>query len=206
MGRPGAVGLQSLRDDPQKNAQHHVEHRPITLHEVAQPLWHRQNPLAHRQPGENVIRQVRRRLHHAPRVARGAHAPAFAGIGHEVVVSAVITPGAGKAVGKDAAFEVFAKRLADIGLGVIECKPDALSIRARLETFLGLLKQLQSILLRHRCGDRQYAGNSDLCLWHDHCGYMLQSYSFHPIISTRRRSAVFQASLPPTRIGLTGPF
>jgi hypothetical protein len=32
-------------------------------------------------------------------------------------VPAVIAPGSGKAVGEDAAFEVFAKGLADIGLG-----------------------------------------------------------------------------------------
>ena len=58
MGRPGAVGLQALRDDSQKSARHLVQYRPITLHEVAQPLWHRQNPLAHRQPGENMIAEV----------------------------------------------------------------------------------------------------------------------------------------------------
>lgn len=45
------------------------------------------------------------------------HATAFAGEGHEVVMPAVITPGSGKAVGKDAAFQVFAKGLTDIGLG-----------------------------------------------------------------------------------------
>ena len=32
-------------------------------------------------------------------------------------MSAVIAPGPGKAVGKDAAFQIFAKGLADIGLG-----------------------------------------------------------------------------------------
>ena len=85
--------------------------------EAAQPLWHRQYPLAHRQAGKDVIREVRRRLHHAPRVARGAEAPAFAGIGHEVVVPAIVTPGSGKAMCKDAAFQIFTKRLADIGLG-----------------------------------------------------------------------------------------
>ena len=37
--------------------------------------------------------------------------------GHEVVVSTVAAAGAGKAVGKDAAFEVFAKRLAHIWFG-----------------------------------------------------------------------------------------
>lgn len=30
-----AVSLQVLRDDPQKNSQHHVQYRTITLHEVA---------------------------------------------------------------------------------------------------------------------------------------------------------------------------
>ena len=64
-----------------------------------------------------MIRQMRGRLRHAPGVARGAHASALAGIGDEIVVSAVITLGPGKAVGKDAAFEVLAKYLADIRLG-----------------------------------------------------------------------------------------
>jgi hypothetical protein len=114
--RTGAVGLQSLRDDPQEDAQHHVEHRPVALHEVAQPFGYRQHPLAHRQAGKNMIRQVCRRLYHAPGVARGAHATAFAGEGHEVVVATIIATGAGKAVGKDAAFEAFAKRLAHIAL------------------------------------------------------------------------------------------
>jgi hypothetical protein len=103
--RTGAVGLQSMRNDAQENAQHHVEHRPVALHVVAQPLGHRQHPLAHRQPGEDVVRQVCRRLHHAPGIARRAHAQSFAGIGHEVVVPAVITPGPGK----DAALQMFAK-------------------------------------------------------------------------------------------------
>ncbi len=67
--------------------------------------------------GEDVIAQVRRRLHHATGVARGAYASAFAGESHEVVVSTVAAAGAGKAVGKDAAFGVFAKRLAHIWLG-----------------------------------------------------------------------------------------
>jgi hypothetical protein len=63
-----------------------------------------------------MISQVRSRLHHAPRVARRADTPAFVGIGDEVVVSAVITPGSGKAVGKDAAFQIFPECLADLGL------------------------------------------------------------------------------------------
>ena len=47
--RPRAVGLQALSNHPQKNTQHHVEHGPVALHEVAQSLWNRQHPLAHRQ-------------------------------------------------------------------------------------------------------------------------------------------------------------
>ena len=64
-----------------------------------------------------MVRQVHSRLHHAPRVARRADATAFAGIGHKAVVSTIVTPPPGKAVGKDATFEVFAKGLADVGLG-----------------------------------------------------------------------------------------
>ena len=106
-----------MGNHPQKNTQHHVQYRPIALHEVAQALGHRQHPLAHRQAREDVICEVRRRLHHAPGVARGADTPAFAGEGHKVVVRAVSAAGTGKAVGEDAAFEIFAKRLAHIGLG-----------------------------------------------------------------------------------------
>lgn len=69
IGRPEAVGLQTLRNHPQKNAQHHVEHCPVALHEVAQALRDRQHPLAHRQAGINMIAEARRRLHHASRVA-----------------------------------------------------------------------------------------------------------------------------------------
>ena len=108
--------MQTLRNDPQKDAQHHVEHHPIVLHEVAQPLWHRQHPLTHRQMGQDVVNQVCRSLGHTPGIARWAHAPPFAGKRHKVVMATIVTAGAGKTVGKDPTFEVFAKRLADVGL------------------------------------------------------------------------------------------
>ena len=66
---------------------------------------------------------MRHRLHHAPRVARGAETTAFAGMGDEEVMPAVITGGLGKTVGKNAAFKVFAKRLADKGLGHVVDRP-----------------------------------------------------------------------------------
>jgi len=61
-----------------------------------------------------MVRQVGCGLGHAPRVARGADATAFAGEGDQEVVPAVVTPDAGKAVGKDAALQIFAKRLLHI--------------------------------------------------------------------------------------------
>ena len=64
-----------------------------------------------------MIAEVCRCLHHAPGVARGADTTAFAGIGDKVVVTAIVTPRPGKAVGEDAALQIFAKSLADIGLG-----------------------------------------------------------------------------------------
>ena len=63
-----------------------------------------------------MVAEVCRSLHHAPRVARGAH-PAFAGIGHAVVVSTIVTPRPGQAMRKDAAFRLLSKGLADIRPG-----------------------------------------------------------------------------------------
>jgi hypothetical protein len=117
MGRTGAVGLQSLCDHPQKDAQHHAQHRSVALHEVPQPLGHGEHPLAHRQAGEDVVAQVCRRLHHPPRGARGADSPAFAGEGYKVVVPTVAAASAGKAMGKDAALKILGKRFAHEGLG-----------------------------------------------------------------------------------------
>jgi len=64
-----------------------------------------------------VLREVRRCLHHASRVARRANATAFAGIGDEIVVPTVATPRPGKAVGKDATLQIFAERLTHEGPG-----------------------------------------------------------------------------------------
>jgi len=79
--RSVAVLVQALLDGPQDNAQRRVECRPSSLQKVAQSLWDRQRPLAHRQTREDVVSQVRCRLGHAPRVTRRAHITAFAGEG-----------------------------------------------------------------------------------------------------------------------------
>jgi hypothetical protein len=47
-----------------------------------------------------MIAQVRRRLHHAPCVARGADTPAFAREGDQVVMPAGITAGTGQSRGR----------------------------------------------------------------------------------------------------------
>jgi hypothetical protein len=67
--------LQGLLNDAQEDAQHQAQHCPIALHVVAQPLGHRQHPLAHRQAGEDMVGEVRRRLSHAPGIAREGHTP-----------------------------------------------------------------------------------------------------------------------------------
>ena len=110
-GHPWAVAQQALLDDPQKDAQRAVQRRPIALHEVTQPLGHRQHPLAHRQVRKNMVHQVRRRLLHAPRVARGADCATLAREGYRLVMRAVLAPHPRKTVGQDAALQVFAKCL-----------------------------------------------------------------------------------------------
>ena len=96
------MGLQALRNHPQKDAQHHSEHWHGALNGVTKPLGNRRHPRAHRQAGESVVAQVGRRLHHPPRGARGADSPAVAGEGYKVVVPTVAAASAGKAMGKDA--------------------------------------------------------------------------------------------------------
>lgn len=71
-----------------------------------------------------MIRKVRSRFHHAPGVAQGADSTAFAGEGEKVVVPPNIAARAGKAMRKDAEFEVFVKGLADKRLwGVVVALP-----------------------------------------------------------------------------------
>ena len=121
--RPGSVVQQSLRDDPQEDAQHHVEHRSIALHEVTQPLRERQHPLAHRQAGENMIRQLCSGLRHAPGPAPGAKATALAAESQQLVVAATLAAQAQKAVGQDAAseegVELFLDELRQVGVGSV---------------------------------------------------------------------------------------
>lgn len=51
--RTGVVGLQALCDDPQEDAQHHVEYHPVAPREIARPLQHLQHALTQRQTLQN---------------------------------------------------------------------------------------------------------------------------------------------------------
>ena len=94
-----------------------------------------------------MIRQVCRRLRHAPGVAQRAVTTAFAEIGDEVVMPAVITASPGKTVGKDAAFQVFAKRLAHTVLwGVCAAR----RMRWQARTPLGITNSLVRSFRRGR--------------------------------------------------------
>jgi len=56
-------------------------------------------------------------LRHAPRVAGRAHAAPFAGEGDQEVVPALVAMGAGEAVSENAAVEIAAKGLLNMGGG-----------------------------------------------------------------------------------------
>ena len=58
-----------------------------------------------------MVHQVHRLLRHALGVAGGAHAPAFAGEGNEVVMATVFTLGSGKAVRKRCLIQGTCERL-----------------------------------------------------------------------------------------------
>jgi len=71
---------------------------------------------------------------HSPGVARGADATAFAGEGDKKVVPAIVATHPCKAVGKDAAVEVFAKSLLHIsGRGVVVALAVELSGAGKLQ-------------------------------------------------------------------------
>ena len=99
--------------------------RLISLLAVAVRTWWRH------QRGK-AVDEARRRLCHAPGIAGGARTPAFAGEDHQEVMPAVATAGAGKAVGKDGAFQAFGKRNArQIGKTVLGYSKRSVAIRAQ---------------------------------------------------------------------------
>ena len=105
----GAVRLQVLLHHAQEQAQGSTLEIGVAVQEVAQPLGHRQDPLAHRQRRQDVIGEMRRGRHHAPGIARWTHAPALAREGDQEVVPTLPAPGPGKAVCEDSAFQVMAE-------------------------------------------------------------------------------------------------
>ena len=78
---------------PRDHTMHHLQHRrdPFGLHGQQQPQRDRQRqyPLAHRHVRDDAVDQVRCRLRHAPRTARGAKAAALAAERQQLVVAAL---------------------------------------------------------------------------------------------------------------------
>ena len=105
---------QALLHHAQEQAQGGTLEVGVAVQEVAQALRHRQHPLPHRQAWEYVIGQMRRRLHHAPGIARRAHAAPLAGEGNEEVVPALPATGPGETVGEDAAVQIAAELALDV--------------------------------------------------------------------------------------------
>ena len=63
-----------VRDYPQNDVQDGAERLRLALQVPAQPLGHREHPLAYRQRRKDMIGQVRGALRHAPRIARRTEA------------------------------------------------------------------------------------------------------------------------------------
>jgi len=111
---PGALLLEGLLDDAQHDAQCGAADCRVALQEVAQALGKRDDPLAHREGGEDVVDEMRRRLCHPPRHAGRTDTAPLAGEGDEKIVTAGIAVGARKAAGEDAAFQEAAKFAFDV--------------------------------------------------------------------------------------------
>ena len=62
-----------------------------------------------------MIDQVRRCFSDGPRIAQGAHATTFAGVGDQKIVPALVAVRSGESMRKDAAFESAAEGSLDMG-------------------------------------------------------------------------------------------
>ena len=83
------------------------------MQEGTETLGEREHPLARREVGQHVIREMGGELGHAARVAGGADAPALAGERDQALVAAVLTAGASEPVRQDAAAQVSTEVLLD---------------------------------------------------------------------------------------------
>ena len=115
-----------------------------------------------------MVGEVCRRLGHAPGVAGWADAPALAGEGDKKVVPAVTAAGAGKAVRKDAALQIFLEGFAHIGFGaVVVALPVELARAGQLKPAL--------VVLGHRLVEQRAFGVARVvelglgCSRHEYC-------------------------------------
>jgi hypothetical protein len=78
-------------------------------HPVAQRDGHRDDPLPCRDPGEDLLDEVRRHLGHASPGTRGAKPPPLTTEGHQQLVVAGVTAQAEEAMGEDATPQIVVK-------------------------------------------------------------------------------------------------
>ena len=84
-------------------------------HPVPQGDGHRDDPLARRHPGDDLLDQVGRGLGHAPPGTRGAKPPPLAAEGQQQLLLAGVTAQPQKAMGQDAALQIVVKFALHIG-------------------------------------------------------------------------------------------
>ena len=97
---PGLCARKVLLRDPQKYAQSNAMDIGVAVPEVAQPFRRRQHPLLPQpQARQDAVGEMRGRRHHAPGVARRAHAGAFALERDPEVLASLPAASMGKTVG-----------------------------------------------------------------------------------------------------------
>ena len=96
---------------------------------------------------------ARRRLRHALRLSPGAISAAFVEIGNKVAVSTLAKPRPGNTVVKDAAFQIYAKRLADEGFARVVGALEMLALCVGRE-WLARLMSTASAPISMRCCTR----------------------------------------------------
>jgi hypothetical protein len=100
--------------DAQENGQHGADQRPVPGQAVTDLVGEAQYPLAHRDGGEHLLGQPRRRVGHATAQARRAEAALLAGKRHHPTLTAIFAAHPQEPVGEDAAFEIRAQLLLDM--------------------------------------------------------------------------------------------
>jgi hypothetical protein len=115
--------------DAQENGQHGADQISVPGQAIADLVGKAQYPLAHRDGGQHLLSQPRRRVGHASAQARRAEAPLLAGECHDAALTAVFASQPQEPVGEDATFEIRSQFLLDVPLSLFPIsRPHALTL------------------------------------------------------------------------------